>query len=75
MTLQFPSVPNDMVTCLALIGRSPFHYTPILPYTASLHYELASDHPGVWRSADADPRFFGARVLRNILHDVIQTLT
>ena len=75
LSLQFPSVPNYTVTCLALIGRSPSHYTPILPYTVSLHCELASDHPGVWRSADAVPSFFGARILLKILHDVIQTLT
>ena len=53
----------------------PSYSAPILPYTGRLHYELASDHPGVWRSVDVDPRFFGGRILRNILHDVIQTLT
>ena len=52
----------------------PSRSTPLLPYTVRLHYELASHRPDIWWSADADPRSFGARILRNIPHEVIQTL-
>ena len=45
----------------------PSNCTPLLPYTVRLHYELASHLPSVCRSGDAAPRFFGARILPNIL--------
>ena len=53
----------------------PSRYIPLLPYTVRLHLERASHRPGVWRNADVVPRFIAARILLNIPHDVIQTLT
>ena len=79
-----PSFPRDgflhaclyyvMVSCLALIGRSPTFCTRLPTYTFSTYYGPASDRHGAWWSKGADPRMFRARSLRNILHDVIHSL-
>ena len=66
-------LPYGTVTCLALIDRSPPAEIP-LPYKGHLYYASSSLIPRVSRRADVEPRFFGARILRNIPHDVIQTL-
>ena len=44
----------------------PSRYTPLLPYTVRLHYELTSHRRGVWRNGDVVPRPFSARILPNI---------
>ena len=62
-----------MVSCLALIGRSPTSCTRLPTYTHSPYHGPASDSHSAWRSKDADPRLFLARSLRNILHDIIHS--
>ena len=62
-----------MVSCLALIGRSPTSCTRLPTYTHSPYHGPASDSHSAWRSKDADPRLFRARSLRNILHDIIHS--
>ena len=62
------------VTCLAPIGRAPPAALPHLPYTGNVRHPVCSVIPRTCKHADLGPRFSDARILRNIHHDVIQTL-